>query len=83
AGVPNWEILRSATIHGAHHLAVSDWLGSVEVGKRADLLLLDKDPTTDVAHMAKISVLIKDGTVIDRGALQLPGRTPLVRLGAH
>jgi imidazolonepropionase-like amidohydrolase len=81
AGISTWNILRSATIQGAIHLGVEDWLGSIEVGKQADLLLLDKNPTLDSANLMTIDTLFKAGVKIDRSQLNLPGRTPLARLG--
>ena len=81
AGISTWNILRSATIQGAIHLGVEDWLGSIEVGKQADLLLLDKNPTLDSANLMSIDTLFKAGVKIDRSQLNLPGRTPLARLG--
>ncbi|HZV96673.1 MAG TPA: amidohydrolase family protein, partial [Candidatus Nitrosocosmicus sp.] len=39
--IPSWQVLRSATIEGAEVLGVADRVGSLEVGKEADLILLD------------------------------------------
>jgi 5-methylthioadenosine/S-adenosylhomocysteine deaminase len=39
--IPSWQVLRSATIEGAEVLGVADRVGSLEVGKDADLIFLD------------------------------------------
>jgi len=39
--IPSWQVLRSATIEGSEVLGVADRVGSLEVGKDADLIFLD------------------------------------------
>ena len=60
------------TLGGAKYLGVEDELGTVEAGKLADLLLLNSDPTEDIGNAMDIALVIKDGQIIDRGALELP-----------
>ena len=43
--------------------------GTVEPGKRADLLVLDASPLDDIKNLRKISTVMKDGAVIDRESL--------------
>ncbi|MEO8679536.1 MAG: amidohydrolase family protein [Vicinamibacterales bacterium] len=43
--------------------------GTLEAGKRADLLVLDADPLADIKNLRKLSVVMKDGKVIDREKL--------------
>jgi imidazolonepropionase-like amidohydrolase len=43
--------------------------GTIEPGKRADLLVLDADPLVDIHNIRRIEALIKDGRVIDRASL--------------
>ncbi len=47
AGFHPLEVLRAATLEGAHLLGIDDDCGSVEVGKRADLLVHDQNPLED------------------------------------
>ncbi len=47
AGFHPLEVLRSATVQGADLLGIGDEVGSIEVGKRADLLVHDHNPLTD------------------------------------
>jgi imidazolonepropionase-like amidohydrolase len=43
--------------------------GTIEAGKRADLLILDADPLADIKNLRKLSTVIRDGRVIDRERL--------------
>jgi predicted amidohydrolase YtcJ len=43
-GIPTWRALEAVTIGAARHLGLEDELGSIEVGKRADFVILDADP---------------------------------------
>ncbi len=47
-------------------------VGHVRRGFDADLLILDADPTKDIANLKKIRMVIHDGVVVDRGALRKP-----------
>lgn len=44
--IPTWEALKAVTINAAYHLNQEDQIGSIKVGKKADFVLLDKDPLT-------------------------------------
>ena len=71
-GISPLDAIRMATLHGAIFLGMEDELGTIEVGKRADLVLLDADPTVDIDNAKKIHTVIKGGAVIDRSKLALP-----------
>jgi imidazolonepropionase-like amidohydrolase len=68
-GVPPLQAIRMATLNGAIYLNKQESLGSVEEGKIADLVLLNADPTKDIANVQNISSVIQDGKVIDRTKL--------------
>jgi len=72
-GIPAAAIVRMGTLHGARFLGLENDLGTIAVGKLADLVLLEADPTTDIRNAAAIAAVIKGGQVIDRSALALPG----------
>ena len=44
--VSTWEALKAVTINAAHHLNQEDNIGSIKVGKKADFVILDKNPLT-------------------------------------
>jgi imidazolonepropionase-like amidohydrolase len=60
---------RSATLLPAIALRLDAGLGTVAVGKAADLVRLDADPLTDVRHLARIRAVIRAGHWLDRAAL--------------
>ncbi|MFG1888766.1 amidohydrolase family protein [Micromonospora sp. NPDC049051] len=61
AGMPVADALRSATIRPAQWLGQADTLGSVEVGKQADLLVLRDDPTRSVSALRTLHTVLKSG----------------------
>ena len=62
AGLTPLQVLRSATVNAAVTMAQSD-LGTIAVGKRADLVVLDTDPLGDVWNLSHASFVLKDGHV--------------------
>jgi imidazolonepropionase-like amidohydrolase len=66
AGMPNQQILEAATRGAAEWLGVADDRGTLEPGKRADLLLLDADPRQDVANTRRIAALIAGDRYLSR-----------------
>ncbi|SFD23454.1 Imidazolonepropionase [Chitinophaga sp. CF118] len=65
AGLSNWEIIRSATISAAQGFGKDKDYGSIEKGKIADLLLLQKDPVKDLSALADIHTVIHRGKIFD------------------
>ena len=61
--------LRYATILGAASLGLDGDLGSIEVGKIADLVVLDANPLEDLRNTNTVSKVLKDGKVYDTQAL--------------
>jgi len=68
-GLTNLEALRSATILGAEGLGVQHDLGSIEVGKIADLIILNKNPLDDIHNTREIRYVMKDGILYDGDTL--------------
>ena len=60
------EVLAAATINNARLLGLEDEIGSVEVGKQADLLLLSEDPRDNITAMGSIRWVIVDGRPVQR-----------------
>jgi imidazolonepropionase-like amidohydrolase len=65
-GMPALEAIRSATIHAADLLGVSDILGVVEKGKLADIIGVAGDPVKDVSVMEKVTFVMKGGVIYKR-----------------
>lgn len=61
AGMTPYDILISGTKNVGQYFAKQDSFGTIEPGKRADLLLLDANPLTDIANVAKISGVMVNG----------------------
>jgi imidazolonepropionase-like amidohydrolase len=69
AGLSPSQALEAATSAPTRWLGVSDDRGTVEVGTRANLLLLDANPLKDICNSSAIAAVIFNGEVYDRQAL--------------
>ena len=69
AGFSPLEALQTATINPARFLGREDSQGTVEVGKRADLVLLDADPSIDIRNITRISAVILRGTLVTKQSI--------------
>jgi hypothetical protein len=67
-GLSSREALAAATNNYAEQFGWTE-LGQVAPGRRADVLVVDGDPTVSIWNARRISTLIEDGNVIDRDAL--------------
>ncbi|UCF20056.1 MAG: amidohydrolase family protein [Gemmatimonadota bacterium] len=65
-GMTPMEALRSATALPAAFMGLDAEVGTIEVGKRADLVLLDADPLADVKNTRLVDTVIASGRVFDR-----------------
>jgi imidazolonepropionase-like amidohydrolase len=54
AGLSNYDILKSATLHAAQFLNISNDFGTIEVGKEASFMLLSKNPLADIKNTLSI-----------------------------
>jgi hypothetical protein len=68
AGMTPAQVFHAATLSNAQALGLSD-VGTVEVGRRANLLLLTEDPTRTIEAYNSIVKVILDGQVLDREGL--------------
>ena len=60
-GVPNSEVIRMATITTAQRLGLDKELGSLETGKRADVIIVEENLLKEVSFFANLRVVIRDG----------------------
>jgi imidazolonepropionase-like amidohydrolase len=65
-GLSPMRAIQSATIEAARLLRQDKELGSVEVGKRADLVAVRRDPLADISALQDVSFVMKDGVVYKR-----------------
>ncbi|MFN0180222.1 MAG: amidohydrolase family protein [Gemmatimonadales bacterium] len=65
AGFTPLETISIATRNGARILGISDQVGTLEVGKRADAIVIRGDPATHIADMGKPVVVFRDGIGYD------------------
>jgi imidazolonepropionase-like amidohydrolase len=68
-GMTPIEALRAGTIESARSLGYDSDVGSLEVGKLADLVVLDADPTQDIRNSDKVSKVMINGRLYDAGTL--------------
>lgn len=80
-GLTPFQALQAATVNTAALLNVSADLGSVEVGKLADLVIVDGNPLVDIKDARKVRKVIKNGEVIDlETLLHAPAGSPQTAL---
>jgi imidazolonepropionase-like amidohydrolase len=68
-GLTPHQALRSATLFGAEAIGLQQDLGSLEPGKLADLVVLDKNPLEDIRNSTSIRYVMKNGELFDGDTL--------------
>ena len=63
AGMTPLQALRSATVETARMLEAEDEIGTLETGKYADIVAVDRDPTEDIKALRNILLVLKGGKV--------------------
>jgi imidazolonepropionase-like amidohydrolase len=63
AGFSPMDALRSATAVSAQAMGMEREVGTIEVGKRADLLVLDANPLESISNIRKVRLVMKGGTL--------------------
>ena len=66
AGLTPLQAIEAATVRPAQFLGIEDQMGTIEVGKRADLVLLSQNPLDDIRNTRRIDRVISKGKVIPR-----------------
>ena len=70
------QAITMATCEAAMALRLGDEIGTIEVGKRADLILLDGDPLADIRALRNVAFVLRDGRIVaDHGRIVLGSRS--------
>lgn len=75
-GARPMEVLHAATIGSAEVIGHATDIGSIEPGKLADILVLDKDPMADIRNTQTLAMVMKNGRLYDAATLDEIAPTP-------
>ena len=69
AGLPPMAAIQTATLNAARAMRLERESGTVEVGKRGDLVLVEGDPLSKISDLRRVTKVVKAGEVYDSVAL--------------
>jgi imidazolonepropionase-like amidohydrolase len=72
AGLTPADAVRAGTVNGARTIGREKDIGSIEVGKMADFVILDSDPLSDIRNMRDIYMTVKNGVNYKRSTYRSP-----------
>jgi len=75
----NLETLKTATINSANYIGAGKDIGSLEKGKLADILVLEKNPLDDIQNSNTILYTIANGRMYDAATMNEVGNEPKSR----
>ena len=78
-GMSNMEVLRAATLNGADYIGMAADIGSLEVGKLADLIVLDENPLEDIQNTNTVKYTMVNGRLYDTETMNEIGNEPKER----
>ena len=78
-GMTNMEAIRCATLYGAQYLGLDNDLGSLEPGKLADLIVMDKNPLENIRNSESIRYVMMNGRMYDANTMDEIGNLPRKR----
>jgi imidazolonepropionase-like amidohydrolase/Tol biopolymer transport system component len=78
-GMSNLEAIRTATMNPARHLGMDKDLGSLEVGKLADLVIIDGDVVADIRKSDRVTMVMINGRLYDSATMNEVGAAPKAR----
>jgi len=68
-GMTPWQVLRSATLNGAWYVGLDQDIGTLEVGKLADLVVLEKNPLDDIRNTDSVRWTVLNGRMYDAATM--------------
>ncbi|HEV8538567.1 MAG TPA: amidohydrolase family protein [Bacteroidota bacterium] len=78
-GMTPTEAIRCATLYGAQYLGLDNDLGSLQPGKLADLVVMDKNPAENIRNSTAISFVMKNGRLYNAATMDEIGNHPRKR----
>ncbi|TBV24828.1 amidohydrolase [Meridianimaribacter sp. CL38] len=78
-GMTNHEALKAATINGANYIGAGNDIGSLKVGKLADLIVMEKNPLEDIKNSESIIYTMVNGRLYDTETMNEIGNSPKER----
>jgi len=73
------EALRAATINGAQYIGMDDEIGTLEIGKLADIIVLDKNPLENIRNSESVKYTMVNGRLYDTETMNEIGNYDKVR----
>ena len=65
AGLEPIDAIAAATIKPAQYFSLEKELGTIDVGKRADMVLLDANPLSDIKNTKQINLVVSKGQILE------------------
>lgn len=78
-GMSNMQALQTATINAAHSLGFDKWIGSLQAGKLADLLVMDQNPLDNIRNTESLRYTMVNGRLYDADQMNEIGNTNKTR----
>jgi len=69
SGLTPLEAIKVGTLNGATYLGRADRVGSIAVGKQADLVVVDGNPVAQIGDIRKVTLVFKEGVGYDSAKL--------------
>ena len=69
SGMSNWQILTASTLNGAKVLDKENEFGTINIGKLANLIMLDDNPVDAIENITKINLVINKGVIFNPNEL--------------
>ena len=79
-GMSNMEALKAATINSAEYLGLGEDIGSLKVGKLADIIVMEKNPLQEIRNTESIKMVMVNGRLFDADTMNEIGNHPKERL---